>query len=404
MAPAPVLPPDPGDPRITTGQGWSEVLAALAAMRDVVLAGVADDDALEHAAATRYLTRFLAAGIRVCMEADDPDHPVFARMAENDMSWGLDNPDCNYSWAPLRGDATYRVHGRLGSANHVEFQVTAGHFGDGGVGRWKLLSSVAGDGLEVGADGAFELWISPEARAGNWIRNHPEASFLLLRQYLLDWEREEPAVLAIERVDAWYPPPPPRTDAVATHLDRLLQWLDTGARSWAGMHAAIQGMEPGAMQLVAPGPENAGLQGQVYGMGPWRCEPGEAVVVELDVPASKHWSVSLANRCWESVDFAGRQSSLNGAQAVVDGDGRFRGVVAHEDPGVWNWLDPAGHRLGTLAIRFLFPETTPGVRIETVAADDLAAVLPPGTRRVTPDERRDVLARRRAQVQRRYRY
>src|SRR5258708_1075979 len=69
----------------------------------------------QGAGGLRYLTRFLAAGLRVCVEADDADHPVFARMIDNAMSWGLDNPDCNYSWARVRGDARYRIEGTRGS-------------------------------------------------------------------------------------------------------------------------------------------------------------------------------------------------------------------------------------------------------------------------------------------------
>ena len=41
----------------------------------------------------RYLLRFLAAGITVCVEHDDTETPEFGRMIENRVSWGLDNPD-----------------------------------------------------------------------------------------------------------------------------------------------------------------------------------------------------------------------------------------------------------------------------------------------------------------------
>jgi hypothetical protein len=77
------------------------------------------DGAPADAAGVRYLTRFLAAGLRVCLECDDPDYPVFGRMIDNAMSWGLDNPDCNYSWARVRGDADYRIEGTRGSACHL---------------------------------------------------------------------------------------------------------------------------------------------------------------------------------------------------------------------------------------------------------------------------------------------
>ena len=45
-------------------------------------------------------------------------------------------------------------------------------------------------------------------------------------------------------------------------------------------------------------------------------------------------------------------------------------MIAHEDPGVPNWLDPAGNRRGTLAVRFLNAEAVPAVA-EAVKAGDV---------------------------------
>ena len=99
------------------------------------------------------------------------------------------------------------------------------------------------------------------------------------------------------------------------------------------------------------------------------------------------WSVALANTWWESMDFGARQSSLNGSQAELDPDGVFRGVIAHRDPGVPNWLDPEGSPRGTLAVRFLFADVTPRPVLRRVALADLGAALHPQTRRVGAAER-----------------
>jgi len=149
--------------------------------------------------------------------------------------------------------------------------------------------------------------------------------------------------------------------------------------------------------------ERAGLRGQTYGMGNFHCAPGEAVLVEFEVPSCHHFGVALANEYWECIGFAARQSSLNRSQSVIDGDGFFRGVIAHEDPGVPNWLDPAGLERGTLTVRFLDAEHTPDVRLERVGAGDLLAWLPADTARITPEARQAALLRRRRAVYRRYR-
>ena len=99
-----------------------------------------------------------------------------------------------------------------------------------------------------------------------------------------------------------------------------------------------------------------------------------------------------------------RQSSLNGSQAVLDDDGIFRGVIAHRDPGVPNWIDPEGHTRGTIGIRYLFPEHVAQPSLQSVPVEQLRSILPASTPEVPPDERRAMIERRRRAVQRRYRY
>ena len=131
--------------------------------------------------------------------------------------------------------------------------------------------------------------------------------------------------------------------------------------------------------------------------------PDGAVIIEFAPPACRHWSVSLASWFWESIDYATRQSCLNSHQARLDADGVFRGVIAHQDPGVPNWLDPGGHEQGTIAVRFLLAETAPQVEIRSVAAAALRDHLPDDTPRITRTDRAGALARRRRAVWARYR-
>ena len=127
------------------------------------------------------------------------------------------------------------------------------------------------------------------------------------------------------------------------------------------------------------------------------------MIVEFPVPRCRHWSVSLADFWWQSLDYASRQSSLNGHQAESDADGVFRGVIAHRDPGVPNWLDTTGYTEGSLAVRFLLAEAPPKPSLRAVPFAALHDELPAGTRRVTPAERAATLLARRRAVWRRFR-
>lgn len=399
--------------RLSSGETWRELCARLASLEVLVRGEGAPESNDLRAVGFRYLTRFLAAGLRVCIEADDPDYPIFARMTDDAMSWGLDNPDCNYSFARVRGDARYLITGTRGSARHIEFQVNTGHLGDGnapGFGNaadaWRTLSFVASDTLHCEADGHFEIRLSREQQPGNWLRLDGDARYVLVRQYFDDWEREVPAVFSIEREDASYPPPLPTAEQLARHFETLATWLDAGARCWDRVSRLLLSLAPNTLLVfdVSRDVDRPGLHGQSYGMGPFVCAADEAVVVEFTPPRCLLWSVALANSWWESMDFGARQSSLNAQQAELDADGVFRGVIAQRDPGVPNWLDPEGSPRGTLAVRFLFADVTPKPVLRAVKLAELDAVLHPRTRRVDPAERSAVLARRQRALQRRYGY
>jgi hypothetical protein len=398
--------PEGGDPRIASGAAWQELVAALARAEQLVLGAGVPDAPRDRAEGFRHLLRFFAAGHLLCVEHADPDHPRFARMVDPAWQWGLDMPDCLYLYAPLRGDAAYRVWGRRGSAHHVDLQVNWGHFAEGDIAAWGTVSSASADELEVGEDGSLELWLGGETRPRNWLPVAPNAEFLLVRQYFADWETEQPADLLIERIGGGGPPPPIRQGQIAERLARLVRWLDRGGALWQRMsRGLVEGMAPNTLVVTKPADsdQRAGLRGQAYGIGNFHCAPDEAVIVRFRPPRCRHWSVSLANWWWESLDFAERQTSLNGRQARLDADGAFRGVIAQVDPGVPNWLDPSGHARGTLALRFLLADEAPRVELERAPLARLASQLPPGTPRVSPAERAASLERRRRAALRRYR-
>ena len=131
-------------------------------------------------------------------------------------------------------------------------------------------------------------------------------------------------------------------------------------------------------------------------------QPDEALVVEMPAVAARYWGIQLASVWGQTTDYSYHQSSLNCAQARLDADGRFRAVIALRDPGVPNWLDPAGLPLGSAVLRFYKADevVAPGVTRVPLAA--LRRHLPPDTPAVTPAQRRTQLDARRAASLRRY--
>jgi len=381
---------------------FDHLVVRIGEMRSVVEAAPHDD--LHRAEGVRYLLRFLSAGIAVCVEHDEPAYPEIGTFIENRRSWGLDNPDTKYGYARLAPGASYRIAGDPGTACAMELQVNTGHMSDGNFAGWNAVSRLSTDDLVTEADGSITIDVAPVRPAGstNWMATDDRASYLHVREYFGDWDVERPAVLAIEPLEGRWPPPPLGPERLLEHLELLEQWITVGLRCWDALGRGLATTPLADITPFLPPLSATGLGGQAYGMGAYACEPDQAVIVELTPPAARYWSLSLATWFWESSDVADRQCSLNHEQAVVDDDGVVRAVISHRDPGVANWLDPAGYPRGTLAVRYLFSDSIPTARVRSVAFDDLLDELPDSAR-VTPDERELTLRRRRRALVWRYR-
>ncbi len=345
----------------------------------------------------RHLLVLLGLAVDEALRPSNPYDPYFAPAnVDAVLKWGMDCPDAAYTGAALRGDATYRVRGRRGTARYLGFQVMSG-----------IESSVnlVADDLDVAGDGSFEIMLSASEHAGNWMELSPRTSSLVVRQFFYDWDSEEPARLDIECLEPGPTWPDPETlspAGVARQLTAIGKFLEASIAFWLDVEdgGRAQGInvfrQPAALTSMGAAAENVSVWGS------WELDDEQALVIEVTPPDALYWSVSLGNHWWETIDYANRQSSLNGHQASIDDDGVFRAVVAHSDPGVANWLDTAGHRQGPVIFRWLRARGAPVPTTRVVAVDDLATTLPERTARVDAAQRRAIVARRRAAVRRRF--
>ena len=148
-----------------------------------------------------------------------------------------------------------------------------------------------------------------------------------------------------------------------------------------------------------------GVQCQHYYQGLFRLEPGQVLLLETELPqTARYWNVQLSDMLWNSVDWMNRQSSLNGAQAHIDADGKFRAVIALDDPGVPNWLDTGGNSEGAIMLRWTEASSGPAPSLRLIDLTDLRSQLPPDTPDVGPEMRQAQLRTRRRAVQYRRRW
>jgi hypothetical protein len=88
-----------------------------------------------------------------------------------------------------------------------------------------------------------------------------------------------------------------------------------------------------------------------------------------------------------SMDYLYRPTSYSPARTRVDSDNVVRFVIAHDDPGVHNWLDTQGFSDGNLGYRNLMSQNPATFRTRLVKRAEVMAHLPPDTAMVSRAER-----------------
>ena len=129
-------------------------------------------------------------------------------------------------------------------------------------------------------------------------------------------------------------------------------------------------------------------------------EVSEALIVEFD-PHDGFWMASMMGAFFNSMDYLYRPVSYTPARTVVDGDGKVRLILAHDDPGYHNWLDTQGFVRGNLTYRNLMSSAATRFRTQVVKRGALDAALPHSAR-VTRGERMAEMRVRFAAIRRRY--
>jgi len=329
----------------------------------------------------------------------DPERPTFTRIEDPWVKWGAENADNHYLHTHIRGDRSYRIRGQRNTCLSFLIEVKEGFMHMGDVRNFATLSA---EELEVESDGTFEILVSAERGPGNWLPLHPDASQIVIRQYFYDWERDEAARFTIECVETLgESPAPPGPAQVGRILDDAGHFIEMTTKFWAEWMPQMRAEHvPGEL---APARSFVGGADDIrYGNDTYQLGSGEALLIETDVPDARFWHYQLCNAWFVTMDYANRINSINGAQAHIDPDGRFRCVIAHVDPGCPNWLDTGGEGSGMIQYRYIWTQSSPQPKIERMPVDDVWSRLPEGTPRVAPEERRRQVAVRQQAIARRF--
>ena len=226
---------------------------------------------------------------------------------------------------------------------------------------------------------------------------------MMVRYRSYDWEGEVDPVLSIECLDPVPPKPRLTPEEINARIVEMAKFPARKTHLYYAMQNAVK--DNVGFNVFEPVSYAGALAKQVYWPACFRFDADEALIIETDLPAHRpYWNIQLNDPYFNALEYVYRLSSLNGHTAKIGSDGRFRAVISLEDPGVPNWLDPAGYTEGGIYGRWFDCDSTPTPVIRRVKLANLRDHLPADTPVVTPEQRAGELRRRVRACQRRRRW
>jgi hypothetical protein len=316
---------------------------------------------MDFAEARRVMLHVLMHGLQAWLEAD-PARPFFTPFINQHKKMLGDNPDARYFSAVVDDQHRYRIRGNLAGATYTSFTLELGAGTDGaGIGSTLNDTQFKADG-----NGNYEIILSAEQVAGNWMPMTKGASSLTTRHYYerresINNDRLHHIPLVIENMDAVPPRPAPSDSSIAAGIRRVTEFVKGNVITMNAENSPPW-VSRVPNQFVPPKKDDThdnityAARDNVYSMAPWVLAPDQALVMRGRFPDCRFSNVVLFNRFLQTLNYEERRVSLNRAQTVLDDDGGFEMIIAHRDPGRPNWLDTEGRPYGIIFWRFQLPE------------------------------------------------
>ncbi|MDE8651098.1 hypothetical protein [Novosphingobium album (ex Liu et al. 2023)] len=362
---------------------------------------------IHRADAYRFLTQNLGQAFDLALETKDAAYPQIHYFTTPTMKLGGDVSDFTYRQAWISGEHSYRLTGKRGTARWLNLTVQGPRPQTIPGTDWPSLHEPFGDipernilghQLQTDADGNFELFIGGGERPGNWLPTTPGSRKLFIREAFDTWG-ETPTTLTIERIGMDTPRPLPGPDRMIEAMDWAGDFVTGLMRDWPE-HSWLtsRGVCDPDQRNQFPADKSANTaddtrRGRMAAHMIWRLQPDEALIVEMDWHDG-FWIFGMGGVFVGSMDFLHRPTSYTPARTVVDADKVVRLVIAHDDPGVHNWLDSQGFSDGNLTYRNLMSQNPATFRTRLVKRADVLAHLPADTAMVSPEERATMLLER----------
>ncbi|MFC7516857.1 DUF1214 domain-containing protein [Herbaspirillum sp. GCM10030257] len=339
--------------QVISGRAWHEFCEMLKCAGEQILRPEAPQDAFTRAEGFRYLSRLIRIGLEMHVEGADPDFPSLIIPSHETAKIGADNPDNLYQYARLNGRNDYLIRGNRGTVPYLSFGSQKGGYETDS--KMEQTGFIDAARMQFESDGRFELILSQKPHAGNWLPLEVQSNALVVRQTFLDRRNEKPAQLSIEPIGSNDKPLPLAPVRLHGGLQNAGRFVETTAKlfaDWARGYQAHPNQLPPANQALCQAV--GGDPNIFYYHGYWALEQDEALVIEVErVPECRFWNLQINNYWMESLDYRYHRIHLNKHSVHYNEKGGVTMVLADRDPGLPNWLKTAGHRVGTMCMRWV---------------------------------------------------
>ncbi len=316
--------------------------------------------------------------------------------------WGGATPNFTYRVMPVEHGSRYEIRVRPSCARpptaHYSLMAdnTASHT------ELAVLDNLA---LVTETDGSYVITVDADPANGrpNHLQTQPGAYQVWVRDALQDWHADTPNEIRVRLLEGAKRAP-----------------LSEDALASKAVKAAIDGVyynyfvcrlvtAQTANRVISPASTGpfGGVATQFTGRANVVLAEDEAMIIRANAAGALFRDALLYDHFMMSIRFWDRLTSFNVGQMRPDEDGLFTYVIAHQDPGVCNWLDTTGLHQVMFGHRWQSfeggrPTEPPALSGRIVKFRDLATELPGGVRRVDPAGRRLQLAARQEGFARRF--
>jgi len=329
-----------------------------------------------------------------------PPHHWFGRDVPGSR-WAGDSPDFVYRTIPIVHGGRYEIHGTptsdvppivfwsLMSENTAAPQTLA------------LLESAD---MAFQADGSFVVTVddTPPNGRRNHLQTRPGAEFLMIRDALGDWMTQSANALTVRRLDPGGGPK--SVEGMARHAAKIA--IEGVYYSfYITQNANLS--EPNQVRAPMSSAVFGGVATQWGTIGRLDLLPDDAIIVRCNAAGARFRNLTIKSLYMLTVDYWKRTTSFNMQQMAADADGDFTFVIAHQDPGVHNWLDTGGLRRTLFGQRWQAfaregATAQPWMTTKLVKLDALEKSLPDGVRRLDAAGRKAQIGARQTGFDRRF--